>query len=139
MNIIKNNIDSYEDDFNEGLEDIEQMLKPQCEFNTSETLKEDVLALAREEMKSRHSRKVWAWVAAACVAGVAMVMFTPPETQTHDAALQAHIERENEMERDKDAYIRQYEMMEPESFESIEQRMRSRRENLRRKYEKDMF
>ena len=44
------NINIPEEDFNEGLEDIEQLLKPQCEFKASDTLKEEVLAQAREEV-----------------------------------------------------------------------------------------
>ena len=42
------NINIPEEDFNEGLEDIEQMLKPQCEFKASDTLKDEVLTRARQ-------------------------------------------------------------------------------------------
>ena len=38
------NINLPEEDFNEGLGDIEQMLKPQCEFKASDTLKDEVHA-----------------------------------------------------------------------------------------------
>ncbi len=60
------NINIPEEDFNEGLEDIEQLLKPQCEFKASDTLKEEVLAQAREEVKPQRKVNLWPWVAAAC-------------------------------------------------------------------------
>ncbi len=47
------NINLPEEDFNEGLEDIEQMLKPQCEFKASDTLKDEVLAPTRGEESRR--------------------------------------------------------------------------------------
>ena len=60
-------------------EDIEQMLKPQCEFKASETLKEEVMTQAREEVKPHRPLRLWPWLAAACVAGVAMLLLTPPK------------------------------------------------------------
>ena len=33
------------------IEDIEQMLKPQCEFKASESLKQNVMEKAREEVR----------------------------------------------------------------------------------------
>lgn len=75
-----NNIDIYEDDFNDGFEDIEQMLKPQCEFKASDTLKEEVIEKAREEIAARRSIKMWPWAAAACVAGVLIMFLMPPKT-----------------------------------------------------------
>ena len=87
------NINLPEEDFNEGLEDIEQMLKPQCEFKASDTLKEEVLARARQEVKPQRKVNLWPWVAAACVVGFAMLWFTPPEEKKADAALHAHLVR----------------------------------------------
>ena len=50
-------------------EDIEQLLKPQCEFKASETLKQQVMEKAREEIHPRRTIKLWPWLAAACVVG----------------------------------------------------------------------
>ncbi len=55
------NINIPEEDFNEGLEDIEQMLKLQCEFKASDTLKEEALAQAREEVKPQRKVNLWPW------------------------------------------------------------------------------
>ena len=68
-----------EDNFNDSFEDIEQLLQPRCEFKASETLKERLLAQARNEVKPRRSAKLWPWLAAACVAGVLMMMLVPPK------------------------------------------------------------
>lgn len=74
------NINIYEDDFNEGFEDIEQLLKPQCEFKASDTLKEEVIEKAREEIAARRFINMWPWAAAACVAGVLIMFLMPPKT-----------------------------------------------------------
>ena len=50
-------------------DDIEQMLKPQCEFKASESLKQNVMAKARQEVCPHSTIRLWPWVAAACVAG----------------------------------------------------------------------
>ena len=76
-----NNIDIYEDDFNEGFEDIEQMLKPQCEFKASDTLKEEVLRKAKDEVAPRRSINMWHWVAAACVLGFVFLHLMPPKEE----------------------------------------------------------
>lgn len=120
-----------EDDFNEGLEDIEQLLKPQCEFKASDTLKEEVLAQAREEIKPRRKVNLWPWVAAACVVGFAMLWFTPPEEKKADAALHAYLVRAYDMEHTKTVCVSSSDRMDTyESFESIERRMRSKGEAL---------
>ena len=72
-----------EDDFNEGLEDIEQLLKPQCEFKASDTLKEEVLAQAREEIKPR--RKVNPWGGRSLQKGPGSAL--RPRLQQHDVRL----------------------------------------------------
>lgn len=58
-------------------EDIEQLLKPQCEFKASDTLKQEVMEKARQEVGTRRIVRMWPWLAAACVVGF-MVMFLMP-------------------------------------------------------------
>lgn len=125
------NINIPEEDFNEGLEDIEQLLRPQCEFKASNTLKEEVLAQAREIIKPRRKVNGWPWVAAACVVGFALLWFTPPEEKKADAALHAHLVRAYDMEHAKTACVSSSDWMNTyESFEDIERRMRSKGEAL---------
>ena len=115
------NINIPEEDFNEGLEDIEQMLNPQCEFKASDTLKEEVLAQARKEVKPQRKVNLWPWVTAACVVGFAMLWFTPPEKTQRDEALHAylvsayHAKHQRAISNQMDAR---------ESFEDIERRLR---------------
>lgn len=115
------NINIPEEDFNDELEDIEQLLKPQCEFKASDTLKEEVLAQAREEIKPRRKVNVWPWVAAACVVGFALLWFTPPEEKKADAALHAHLVRAYDAKYQHTVYNQ---MDARESFEDIERRLR---------------
>ena len=63
-------------------EDIEQLLKPQCEFNASETLKQEVMQKAREEIHPRRIVKMWPWLAAACVVGFMTMLLMPPKSAT---------------------------------------------------------
>ena len=63
-------------------EDIEQMLKPQCEFKASETLKQEVMQKAREEVSPRRTVRLWPWLAAACVVGFMMMLLMPPKSAT---------------------------------------------------------
>lgn len=67
-------------------EDIEQLLKPQCEFKASDTLKQEVLEKAREEIHPRRIFKMWPWLAAACVAGFIIMLLMPPRTTTENPA-----------------------------------------------------
>lgn len=67
-------------------EDIEQLLKPQCEFKASDTLKTEVLEKAREEIRPRRIVKMWPWLAAACVAGFIIMLLMPPRTTTENPA-----------------------------------------------------
>lgn len=60
-------------------EDIEQMLKPQCEFKASDTLKQEVMEKARQEIRPRRTIKLWPWLAAACVIGFIIMVLMPPE------------------------------------------------------------
>ena len=104
-------------------DDIEQMLKPQCEFNASESLKQNVMAKARQEVCPHRTIRLWPWVAAACVAGFLMLYFMPPETAPRDAALHARLVKAYQTDRQQTAYVRTSDF---ESFDVIEQRMRSR-------------
>ena len=63
-------------------EDIEQLLKPQCEFKASETLKQQVMQKAREEIHHRRTIKLWPWLAAACVVGFMTMLLMPPKSAT---------------------------------------------------------
>ena len=67
-------------------EDIEQLLKPQCEFKASDTLKQEVLEKAREEVRPHRIVKMWPWLAAACVAGFIIMLLMPPRTTTENPA-----------------------------------------------------
>ena len=63
-------------------EDIEQLLKPQCEFKASETLKQEVMQKAREGIHPRRIVKLWPWLAAACVVGFMFLLLMPPKSAT---------------------------------------------------------
>jgi type IV secretory pathway VirB10-like protein len=67
-------------------EDIEQLLKPQCDFKASDTLKQEVLEKAREEVRPHRIVKMWPWLAAACVAGFIIMLLMPPRTTTENPA-----------------------------------------------------
>jgi hypothetical protein len=116
-------------------EDIEQLLKPQCEFKASDTLKQEVMEKARQEAKPRRIVRMWPWLAAACVAGFMLLLFAPPETQ-NDEALQAQQTKErHDMERQM-AYVRT--SCEQISFESLEREMRGKGEQLMAEYRKQL-
>ena len=121
---------------NNEFEDIEQLLKPQCEFKASETLKQEVIEKARQEIKPRRIIKMlWPWLAAACVAGFMLLLFAPPETQK-DEALQAQRAKERyDMERQM-AYVRT--SCEQVSFESLEREMRGKGEQLMAEHRKQL-
>ena len=116
-------------------EDIEQLLKPQCEFKASDTLKQEVMEKARQEAKPRRIIKMWPWLAAACVAGFMLLLFVPPKAQ-NDEALQAQQTKErHDMERQM-AYVRT--SCEQISFESLEREMRGKGEQLMAEYRKQL-
>ena len=66
------------------MEDLEQLLKPQCEFHASDKLKDEVIAKAKAEVRPRKVRLL-PWLAAACVAGIIGLFLMPPE-QSEDKA-----------------------------------------------------
>ncbi len=70
-------------EFND-MEDLEQLLKPQCEFHASDKLKDEVIAKAKAEARPRKVRLL-PWLAAACVAGIIGLFLMPPE-QSEDKA-----------------------------------------------------
>ena len=115
------NINLPEEDFNEGLEDIEQMLKPQCEFKASDTLKDEVLARARQEVKPQRKVKIWPWVAAACAVGFLMLWLTPPEKTQRDEVLHAYLVSTYHAKHQRAIYNQ---MDARESFEDIERKLR---------------
>ena len=78
-------------------EDIERLLKPQCEFKASDTLKKEVLEKAREEIHPRRIVKMWPWLAAACVAGFIIMFLMPPRTATENPAEGNRLEAKVEM------------------------------------------
>lgn len=113
-------------------EDIEQLLKPQCEFKASDTLKQEVIEKARQEIKPCRIVKMWPWLAAACVAGFMLLLFAPPETTQNDEALQAQRAKEQHARERQMAYIRT--TCELETFESLERKMRGKGEQLMAEY-----
>ena len=107
-------------------EDIEQMLKPQCEFKASETLKEEVMTQAREEVKPHRPLRLWPWLAAACVAGVALLLLTPPK---HEEGQLIAAYRHHRMARSP--YVcKMDETCRQASFEDYEKVMRGRYDQL---------
>ena len=64
-------------EFND-IEDLEQLLKPQCEFHASDTLKDEVIAKAKAEARPRKVRLL-PWLAAACVAAIIGLFLMPPK------------------------------------------------------------
>lgn len=66
-------------------ENIEQLLKPQCEFKASETLKQEVMEKAREEIQPQRTVKLWPWLAAACVIGFIVMYLMPPKSAVEDS------------------------------------------------------
>ena len=77
---------------------IEQLLKPQCEFKASDTLKQKVMEEARQEVKPRRIVRMWPWLAAACVIGFVMMILMPPRHALEEQPLVAKVETPNERE-----------------------------------------
>lgn len=69
---------------NNEFEDIEQLLKPQCEFKASDDLKQEVMKKAHQEVKPRRITKMWPWLAAACIIGFIMMILMPPKSITEE-------------------------------------------------------
>ena len=77
-------------EFND-MEDLEQLLKPQCEFHASDTLKDEVIAKAKAEARPRKVRLL-PWLAAACVAGFLTLYLMPPEKIEENTPAVAKVE-----------------------------------------------
>jgi hypothetical protein len=77
---MNNDKDLLEDDFNNSFDDVEQMLKPLCEFKASNTLKQNVMEKARQEIHPTRIIRMWPWLAAACVIGFLIIFLKPPKT-----------------------------------------------------------
>lgn len=120
--------ENYNYNHNEGFDDIEQMLKPQCEFKVSDTLKEEVLEKAREEVAPHRSVKIWHWVAAACVLGFVFLHLMPPKEEENYNAENISASRQlMEMQH----YVRDYDDHDRYGdFESIEKKMLARSAQL---------
>lgn len=79
-------------EFND-IEDLEQLLKPQCEFHASDKLKDEVIAKAKAEVRPRKVRLL-PWLAAACVAGIIGLFLMPPEPTVSEAPTVAMVEKQ---------------------------------------------
>ncbi len=101
-------------------DDIEQMLKPQCEFKASETLKQEVMQKAREEVSPRRTVRLWPWLAAACVLGYTVMFLMPPKSTTDGEQPVAKVEMT------KAAETKQVESM-PEPITTIVETPKSRK------------
>ena len=125
---MNNNNQNENDNFYDSFEDIEQMLKPQCEFKASNTLKEEVLEKAREEVAPHRTVKMWHWVAAACVLGFVCLHLMPPKEEEDYNAENIFASRQlMEMQRN----VRDYDDHDRYGdFESIEKKMLARSAQL---------
>lgn len=91
-------------EFND-IEDIEQLLKPQCEFHASDNLKDEVVAKAKEIAKAEARPRrisIFAWLAAACVAGFLVFYLMPPEAKVEETPVVAKVERKASVEEKHD-------------------------------------
>lgn len=78
-------------EFND-IEDLEQLLKPQCEFHASDKLKDEVIAKAKAEVRPRKVRLL-PWLAAACVAGIIGLFLMPPKPSVSETPVVAKVEK----------------------------------------------
>ena len=88
---MNNDKDLLEDNFNNSIEDVEQMLKPLCEFKASNTLKQNVMEKARQEIHPTRIIRMWPWLAAACVIGFLIIFLKPPKTAREQAPMEEQI------------------------------------------------
>jgi hypothetical protein len=89
-------------EFND-IEDLEQLLKPQCEFHASDTLKDEVIAKAKAEVRPRKVRLL-PWFAAACVAAIIGLFLMPPEQSEENVRCKVeNVRSENVNVRTKEA------------------------------------
>ena len=88
---MNNDKDLLEDNFNNSIEDVEQMLKPLCEFKASNTLKQNVMEKAHQEIHPTRTIRMWPWLAAACVIGFLIIFLKPPKTAIEQAPKEEQI------------------------------------------------
>ena len=90
-------------EFND-IEDLEQLLKPQCEFHASDKLKDEVIAKAKTEIRPRKVRLL-PWLAAACVAGIMGLFLMPPEQSVSETPVMAKVEEKVSWQRLKRRFL----------------------------------
>ena len=88
---MNNDKDLLEENFNNSFDDVEQMLKPLCEFKASNTLKQNVMEKARQEIHPTRIIRMWPWLAAACVIGFLIIFLKPPKTAREQAPKEEQI------------------------------------------------
>lgn len=101
-------------EFND-IEDLEQLLKPQCEFHASDTLKDEVIAKAKAEARPRKVRLL-PWLAAACVAGIIGLFLMPPEQS------EENVRSKVESVRPETESVRSFETMPKQSVAVVEKK-----------------
>ena len=101
-------------EFND-IEDLEQLLKPQCEFHASDTLKDEVIAKAKAEARPRKVRLL-PWLAAACVAAIIGLFLMPPEQSEED------VRSKVESVRPETESVRSFETMPKQSVAVVEKK-----------------
>lgn len=82
---MNNDKDLLEENFNNSFDDVEEMLKPLCEFKASNTLKQNVMEMAHQEIHPSRIIRLWPWLAAACVIGFLIIFLKPPKTAREQA------------------------------------------------------
>lgn len=93
---MNNDKNLLEDNFNNSFDDVEQMLKPLCEFKASKALKQNVMEKARQENHPSRIIRMWPWLAAACVIGFLIIFLKPPKTAIKQAPKEELIAAEAE-------------------------------------------
>lgn len=88
---MNNDKDLLEEYFNNSFDDVEQMLKPLCEFKASNTLKQNVMEKARQEIHPTRIIRMLPWLAAACVIGFLIIFLKPPKTAREQAPKEEQI------------------------------------------------
>jgi len=88
---MNNDKDLLEEYFNNSFDDVEQMLKPLCEFKASNTLKQNVMEKARQEIHPTRIIRMWPWLVAACVIGFLIIFLKPPKTAREQAPKEEQI------------------------------------------------
>lgn len=116
-------------EFND-MEDLEQLLKPQCEFHASDKLKDEVIAKAKAEARPRKVRLL-PWLAAACVAGIIGLFLMPPEQSEDKARAKVEsVKLKNESVKNKVESIKN-EVAKPEPYVAVVDRKQQVKTSVR--------